>query len=1474
MTPQSVASGPVVITTKTICTTRDVRNGIHSFKDLINCTVIEGNLKILLIDHATSDDFTQFHFPDLVEITDYMLLYRVYSLKTLRHMFPNLAVIRGHDLFFNFALVAFEMVDLEELGLVSLTVIERGAVRLEKNRNLCYVTTIDWSIIATGVKPEDNFIQDNKNPEDCVNICPDHCPLKDQNGKSPAIRTCWTSEDCQKRLVPNCPACAGRSGRYCYNHGGRDLCCHQSCLGGCYGETRSDCIACKNLIVTGNYGDSRSMCRPDCDPGTFMYKKRRCLMRQDCIKMKMKVIEAGHGPMAGRCVKTCPFGYMEDTTDPRRCILCEKECPKECQAVRIDSINEAQKLKGCTIVTGPLEIGILKGSNVGKELEENLGQIKEVLGHIWIHSSHALLSLNFFKSLEKIHGKNLYNGFSLLVNDNLNLQKLFPEEVENRLKILSGNMFFHFNRKLCLSKIKELEKKVEMNLSKANNDISDSTNGDQMPCYVTQLNLTILSVSSTVAFLKWENFKIPDNRKLLSYVIYYKEAPTKDVSIYDGRDACSENVWQTKDVLNNSEKPEFFITIIVNLHPWTQYAVYVQTYTTASATYGAMSKLLYFRTAPAMPTSPANLVVRSVRQNELLVTWDPPTSPHGNVTHYEVYWRKRELVPLKYSRRNYCTDPLRRLDLDTENEIKIKKEQKKRNETEDGEQCCACPRSEEEKASERLEREIQIKFENYLQNIIYTKREPRYSYKLKRSSITNGTRTDRKDVKPGQTRPVKLRTTNNTKPGGRRRRRKRNAMPPPINEHEKAKYTPNPDAVDVNETEVNQTRKAEAPYFKSVVTTRELVLPNLGHFEDYNVEVIACLERDPRDPRKVKLCSNRAITMGRSLPKKEADSIDVASIKILQNTSKSSDVLITWDEPPNPNGLIITYHLEYSNVNTPDHQKPLVCIPRTNYTRFKGHKLTDLSPANYTFRIMATSLAGKGEWTSYKHFDIEPRKDEPWEKETIIAVTVSIVLLVLLLTVIVVWFCARHRFSKIPDIVLNTSANPEYWSYQDAYEADEWEVDRDKVRLLKELGQGSFGMVYKGLLFEDEKKEETDVAVKTVNESASFPERTSFLKEASIMKGFKCFHVVQLLGVVSKGQPAYVIMELMSNGDLKNFLRLHRPDEEDNDGRMPPTLKRIMQMAGEIADGMAYLADKKFVHRDLAARNCMVAEDLTVKLGDFGMTRDIYETDYYRKGGKGLLPVRWMGPESLKDGIFTSMSDVWSYGVVLWEMATLAAQPYQGLSNEEVLKYVLNGKIMERPDGCPQRLFDLMMKCWQFKPRQRPTFKEIIEMLVPDLDPEFREKSYFFSEENRQDYGVDDLDLEDEDVIHDQDDSQMPFINGAEGSGLCEASRGSFGIEEELDMVNSDYKLNNFPHARFSAEPCDCVMLQETNMNADDQNHRHSSCSYNNSNSAIGSSDGSKDSSKSSNSSYAHMNGINPHVANGHIPLHMRMTSC
>uniref|UniRef100_A0ACB8E673 Insulin-like growth factor 1 receptor n=1 Tax=Sphaerodactylus townsendi TaxID=933632 RepID=A0ACB8E673_9SAUR len=301
--------------------------------------------------------------------------------------------------------------------------------------------------------------------------------------------------------------------------------------------------------------------------------------------------------------------------------------------------------------------------------------------------------------------------------------------------------------------------------------------------------------------------------------------------------------------------------------------------------------------------------------------------------------------------------------------------------------------------------------------------------------------------------------------------------------------------------------------------------------------------------------------------------------------------------------------------------------------------------------------------------------------------------------------------------VLYASVNPEYFSASDVYVPDEWEVPREKITMCRELGQGSFGMVYEGIAKGVVKDElETRVAIKTVNESASMRERIEFLNEASVMKEFNCHHVVRLLGVVSQGQPTLVIMELMTRGDLKSYLRSLRPDTENNPAQTLPALKKMIQMAGEIADGMAYLNANKFVHRDLAARNCMVAEDFTVKIG-----------------------------ESLKDGVFTTHSDVWSFGVVLWEIATLAEQPYQGMSNEQVLRFVMEGGLLEKPDNCPDMLFELMRMCWQYNPKMRPSFLEIIGSIKDELDPAFKEVSFFYSDENKPP-DTEELDLETENM--------------------------------------------------------------------------------------------------------------------------------
>lgn len=396
-----------------------------------------------------------------------------------------------------------------------------------------------------------------------------------------------------------------------------------------------------------------------------------------------------------------------------------------------------------------------------------------------------------------------------------------------------------------------------------------------------------------------------------------------------------------------------------------------------------------------------------------------------------------------------------------------------------------------------------------------------------------------------------------------------------------------------------------------------------------------------------------------------ADTIQSLTVeKETANNSTLGGVRLRWSIPTNPNGIILSYTIRYQRVDV-EHARPQEnCITHKYYKSLNNvYSIKHLVNGNYTFSVMATTLAGPGEYSALATIIVN-------ESTLTVRFIIGMIFLVLLIVVLAAagfWYFRRKYGPPDAGLKLIASVNPEYVSMQ--YTPDEWEVPREKIIQLSELGQGSFGMVYEGIVSNlNRDNERVRCAIKTVNDNATDRERINFLKEAAVMKAFDTHHVVRLLGVVSRGQPTLVVMELMANGDLKGYLRSHRPEAENPSQNQPPSLKRILQMSIEIADGMAYLAAKKFVHRDLAARNCMVAEDLTVKIGDFGMTRDIYETDYYRKGTKGLLPVRWMAPESLKDGVFSSSSDVFSFGIVLWEMATLASQPYQVSDGKDLVR--------------------------------------------------------------------------------------------------------------------------------------------------------------------------------------------------------------
>uniref|UniRef100_A0A8C3BLL9 receptor protein-tyrosine kinase n=1 Tax=Cairina moschata TaxID=8855 RepID=A0A8C3BLL9_CAIMO len=439
----------------------------------------------------------------------------------------------------------------------------------------------------------------------------------------------------------------------------------------------------------------------------------------------------------------------------------------------------------------------------------------------------------------------------------------------------------------------------------------------------------------------------------------------------------------------------------------------------------------------------------------------------------------------------------------------------------------------------------------------------------------------------------------------------------------------------------------------------------------------------------------------------------VSSVKKGKITKNS--ISLSWQEPDRPNGIILEYEIKYFEKDQ-----------ETSYTIIKSKETMitadGLKPGSaYIFQIRARTAAGYGGFSRRFEFETSPVLAASSDQSQIPIIVVSVTVGVILLAVVIGFLLSGRRCGyskakqdpeeekmhfhnghiKLPGV--RTYIDPH--TYEDPNQAvHEFakEIEASCITIERVIGAGEFGEVCSGRL-KLQGKREFPVAIKTLKVGYTEKQRRDFLGEASIMGQFDHPNIIHLEGVVTKSKPVMIVTEYMENGSLDTFLK-------KNDGQF--TVIQLVGMLRGIASGMKYLSDMGYVHRDLAARNILINSNLVCKVSDFGLSRvleDDPEAAYTTRGGK--IPIRWTAPEAIAFRKFTSASDVWSYGIVMWEVMSYGERPYWEMTNQDVIKAVEEGYRLPSPMDCPAALYQLMLDCWQKDRNSRPKFDEIVSML-------------------------------------------------------------------------------------------------------------------------------------------------------------------
>ncbi|KAK0422026.1 hypothetical protein QR680_007320 [Steinernema hermaphroditum] len=1365
------------------------QNGTFSkTQEITRCTVIEGDFGISLITGTNYTDDMFLTFPYLREITGYLLVFQVNGLRSLGRMFPNLRIIGGQSMLMHYSLIIYQNYDLEDVGLTKLSVIKNGGVRITQNTKLCETRYIDWRLLTVGPV---NDIRTEE--EQAMGRCTQErvCDPKGQQNCSNVggFTSCWNSKVCQKR----CEYVAyedGTVGPGCDPYGQK---CHPSCLGGCSrtGDP-SACHSCKRVAYNGTCVDS-------CPPDLYELLERRCVTEQECSNVAPRDGGANKRRMwkaiNGKCHYECPAKYRQDPNDPYKCIKCMGYCPNICEGDKtIDTIANALDLKTCDVVAGYIEIDLRVGMDVvaAEKLTEAFGRIREIEKYLTIRFTPTFMNLYMFKNLQKIHGKQLYGDrYALVVIENVNLRQTFDYK-NKTMEILNGTVMFHNNRMLCPQKIADFITAVNLTDKVDENDVSSLSNGERAICEDHELEVTITDVFPYGFVLRWPAFNTTnmDHRKFLGYTIYYKkvEEPNEEMSIDDDRSACSDS-WtmeflpvntQDEQSVFSPNKKHFTGGFISGskITPDTWYAYYVQTrLVNHRGARNAISKIYFVKTSFGTPDPPKITHIEAKSSSQIVVTWNPPEKPHGQITYYQVKLKKnprQEEIQGDGCTVTHHTDSglIRKpANKPFQDVIRPKKDQ----ETCSREGCCSCMADDESKKEsvflpEHDDHDLEGVtaddiFENKIQDHVF-KQRCEFHYDPMRCPPPGemGRRPHRRKHHPHHATsspPVDDDEDPDEPPEKTLRRRLKRRIsevseapqivektttqlprttmttPKPVEKSNKAGI---PDTkkdgrlVEYFDKKKNVTKgtyrvDSDAEMFTFNMTGTHLTVNNLTHFTSYTIMILACQNVSVKEAS----CSQmHDVKIMKTMLEPDKDIVDLSTL-VIRNETHSKNRIFWWKHPEDPNGAILSYDVRLGisdSLVTPFH----VCVNKSTFDEVQGAEIRGIPDGVYYLQVETISMATRSKPVILMNALIM-NTPSFWSWKVILVICLVIVLIGILGLLgfrrYYNYYFGKHMQEYWKQTV---ATNPDYLSQMEVYAQDEWEIPRSALICHDEIGRGTFGKVYHGTANNFTSVNGItfgECAIKTVVDNASMSDRVHFLLEGSVMKKFNTTFIVQLYGIVSDGMPVFVVMELMAKGNLRDFLRAHRPGAEENvDNRPPPTAAQLFLWAAQIADGMSYLQSIKFCHRDLAARNCMVHENECVKIGDFGMARDIYYREYYKPTGKRLMPVRWMSPESLRDGKFTMKSDVWSYGVVLYEIATLGQQPYQGLGNDEVLGFISAQNTMAKPTHCSDFWYNLMKKCWKYDPRERPTFYHLVHYfrLHDHLPEEFVKQSFVFQE--------------------------------------------------------------------------------------------------------------------------------------------------